>query len=154
MNEGNPLFFLGPMLLVRIGKPFPDAQIPENHKFDSQYALVDTGANIGGIDPAIAEKMNLPLIDSMDVGGWGGVNKHDVYAASVHIVGLDMVSHSARLVAAPLPQHSRVLLGRDFLRHVVMLYDGMNSELLFAKSPTLKVGFVQQANEPSSSKSN
>ena len=144
------------MLPVAIGKPSPN-QISKSHLFGEEQlmALVDTGANIGGIDPSIAVEMNLPLIDSIDVEGWGGVNKHDVYAASVHIVGLDMANHSARLVAAPLPKHSKVLLGRDFLRHVVMLYDGMNNELLFAKSPTLKVQlhFDQKANKPSSSKS-
>ena len=154
MNEKSSLFDLGPVLPVMIGKPLSDALIPQNHKFDNHHALVDTGANIGGIDPDIAEKMDLPWIDSMDIGGWGGVNEHDVYAASVLIVGLDMTYHSTRLVAAPLPQHSKVLLGRDFLRHVVMLYDGMNNELLFAKSPTLKVQFAHKANEPFSSKSN
>ncbi|MEJ0033485.1 MAG: retroviral-like aspartic protease family protein [Bacteroidota bacterium] len=128
------LIQFGPTIYVNIGfdgkwKPgVPVAPIPGVTKIE---ALVDTGATRSCIDDALAQSLNLPVVDMQPLGGVSGTLMSKVYLAQVHVPSLQRTIYGTfngvHLVAGG--QTHRALLGRTFLRGHIMTYNGNTGEV-------------------------
>jgi len=123
----------GPTLFVDIGfdpsfrighlaLPVP-APVPGITKIS---ALVDTGATESCIDTLLATQINLPIIDRRTIAGVSGAQEVNVYLAQIHIPSLAFTIYGGfagvHLMAGG--QTHRALLGRTFLQHYTMVYEG------------------------------
>lgn len=123
---------LGPTLLVDIGLKSrsvageaPD--LPEK----KVKALIDTGAGGDCIDDELARRLRLPIHDEGEISGVGGRHRAFIYTARIYVPSLD------RLLFQPFTgvrlsegeQWHRVILGRSFLRHYRLAYDGMTGQV-------------------------
>jgi hypothetical protein len=97
-------------------------------------ALLDTGARESCIDLAIAEKMTLPVIDRRPVSAAGGVGEADFHLAQIHVPKLRFTI-TGRFAALPLARSGfrhEVILGRSFLDHFRLTYDGPTADVQLA----------------------
>jgi predicted aspartyl protease len=92
----------------------------------SGLALIDTGATSTCVDQAAAEKLQLPVIDVVNVASASHASaQQNVYPIRVEVVGLPIAINAPRAIGAPLQsQGILVLLGRDVLQHCVLVYNG------------------------------
>ena len=119
----------GPTLMVRIGfsPDFPTgtpSQLDEAQ--DLWPALVDTGAGTTCIDARLAIALNLPVINQRIVSGVHGEGMVNIHPAQIYVPALS-VSFSGAFAGAHLiggGQPHYALIGRDFLRHFRLTYDG------------------------------
>jgi len=119
----------GPTLFVDIGfdptytgppAPPPLAAVTE------LQALVDTGATECCIDNLLAATLKLPLVDRRPISGSAGQHMANVYLAQVHVPTLNFTIYGAFAgveLAAGGQWHS-ALIGRTFLQHFTMVYEG------------------------------
>jgi predicted aspartyl protease len=121
---------LGPTLLVDIGfdpsfKPAIPIQIPVPGIRDVQ-ALVDTGAAESCIDSLLAAQLKLPIVDRRRIAGVGGAQEVNVHLAQVRVPSLDQTIYGAFAAVhlAAGGQAHLALLGRTFLQHFTMTYEG------------------------------
>jgi predicted aspartyl protease len=119
----------GPTLLVDIGfdqNYVQGGQAPPQLAATKLWALVDTGASECCIDSDLAQKLNLPVVDRRHIAGVSGRKEVDVYLAHVHIPSLTFTMYGpfagVDLIAGG--QRHYALIGRTFLRHFNMVYDG------------------------------
>ena len=129
--EGRPerLVSVGASLPVQIGLDlsFRSAIGAPPQLPDTLYsALIDTGAIGNAIDLALAVSLELPAAGRQDIGGVHGVQEAQLYQAQIYIPALDFTIYErmagVRLVEGGQPYAA--LLGRTFLRHFTMTYDG------------------------------
>lgn len=118
----------GPTLQVRIGFDSsyqPGDPVPTIPAL-SHAALVDTGAQETSIDADLARSLNLPVAGSLRVTGVLGSREVTTYHAQFYIPSLHWViaGHFAgvQLASEGMPFHA--LIGRHFLRHARLTYDG------------------------------
>ena len=122
------LAIVGPTVHVKIG-------FDPNHRMDSENlpalpdtlhpALVDTGASESCIDSALAEALKLPVVDRKPISGALGPGESDIYVAQVYVPNAGTISGrfaGVHLLAGGQPHYA--LLGRLFLLHFEMLYNG------------------------------
>lgn len=118
----------GPTLVVDIGfdSHWQPSDVLPAAGITGLYALVDTGATESCIDNLLAAQLNLPVVDRRSVSGVHGRGEVYVYLAQVRIPTLNYVIYGtfagAELRAGGL-LHS-ALIGRTFLRHFRMIYEG------------------------------
>jgi predicted aspartyl protease len=124
----------GPTLLVDVGfDPNYNSSSttpPVPGKTELQ-ALVDTGATESCIDSLLAAQLNLPIVDKRMTAGAHGAKEVNVYMAQVRIPSLDRTivgSFSGVDLLAGGQAHS-ALIGRTFLRHLKMTYDGPSGKV-------------------------
>ena len=89
-------------------------------------ALIDTGATENCIDSSVAAQLGLVQVDTEAVSGIAGLAQLPVYVARIDIPALQ-ISIPGRFRGVHLAaggQPYGALLGRSFLRHYVMLYEG------------------------------
>jgi hypothetical protein len=132
---------MGPTLLVDIGfeqtydptKPGP----APNLQMKGLRALVDTGASESCIDAGLAMQLNLPIIDRRIVAGVGGQHDVNVHLGHIHIPSLFFMLYGAfaavNLIAGGQPHYA--LIGRTFLRHFTMLYEGHTGLVKLSMAP-------------------
>jgi predicted aspartyl protease len=137
------LIQLGPKLLVQVGfdpgydprSPGRVARLPEH----PIVALVDTGASISCIDIHLAKSLELPEVDAITAVTADGPTHAVAYLAQVHSPSLKFTLHGrcAGLRIAALTHPHVMLIGRDFLSHFRLLYDGPsgNVELVDPEAP-------------------
>lgn len=89
-------------------------------------ALVDSGASESCIDTVAATALKLPIVDRRPIAGVGGQHVANIYLAQIHIPTLAYTIFGAfagvNLVAGG--QSHMALIGRSFLRHFTMVYEG------------------------------
>ena len=120
---------LGPTLPVYVGfdtgyweGSAPEPELPA----ERLPALVDTGASNSCIDSELARRLGLPVVNAETIGGVGGVLTVDVYWAQLYVPQLD-IGFTGPVAGVHLnagQQPHQVLIGRDFLRHFTMVYEG------------------------------
>jgi predicted aspartyl protease len=97
-------------------------------------ALVDTGATESCIDSDLARVLQLPIVDRQAIAGVHGASETNVCLAQIHVpdLGFTMYGRFAvvHLAAGGLP-HS-ALLGRNFLQHFTMTYEGKNGVVILS----------------------
>ena len=127
----------GPTISVEIGidRDFqPGVGRRPNLPPDRYLALVDTGATESCIDLELAMALDLPVVSRGPVLGVGGVIETNDYRAQIHIPELNFT------VTGPFAGvHIRsdghpfyALLGRTFLRHFSMHYDGRTGAVIIS----------------------
>lgn len=125
--EPDSLVRFGPTLKVLIGfDPHFRPDSPPGLAANEYHALVDTGASDSCIDSVVASALKLPVIDRINVAGAHGSGEVNVYLAQIKITALDCTIYGrfagVHLHAGGQP-HS-ALIGRTFLRHMTMEYNG------------------------------
>ena len=129
--EGHParLSSDGPSLLVQIGLDLDfrsDSDARPQLPGRLYPALIDTGAFDNAIDLALAISLNLPAAGQFEVAGVHGLRETNLYLAQIYIPALDFTIYgqlgAVRLAEGGQPYAA--LLGRTFLRHFTMTYDG------------------------------
>jgi predicted aspartyl protease len=132
----NLLVYFGPTLLVNIGfdKAWVDAGISSSIPIagiTDVKALVDTGATESCIDDMLAAQLNLPVIDKRQIAGISGQHEVNIYLAQIHFPALPFTIYGAfagvHLVAGG--QSHSALIGRTFLQHFTMIYDGKTGDV-------------------------
>jgi len=123
------LSLLGPTLLVDIGfdkdwratgKTVPVKGLQGVH------ALVDTGASESCIDALVATQVGLPVVDRRPIAGVGGKHMVNMYLAQIYVptLAFTIFGAFAGVDLAAGGQEHRALIGRTFLRHFTMVYEG------------------------------
>lgn len=118
---------IGPTVHVDIGRRSRSAPgQPPDLDGKRIKALIDTGAGGDCIDETLATQLGLPITDSGMIGGVGGRHQASIYTARLYVPALKRLLFQrftgVRLAEGAQPH--RVLLGRTFLRHYRMTYDG------------------------------
>lgn len=141
----------GPTLFVNIGfdASFKPGIIPSAAPRGLNVgALVDTGATESCIDSMLAANLGLPLIDVRAIAGVGGSQKANFYLAQIHVPSLNFTIHGAfagvHLVSGG--QWHQAIIGRTFLRHCKMIYDGTTGTVLISHT----LGIPPKAHTPPS----
>ena len=135
----NPLDLIqyGPTINVQIGydpdyRPTPGqrAQLPP----ELLPALVDTGAQESALDAELANSLNLPVQKRHQIAGAGGLFETTIYLAQIYIPELDFTIEepfdSANLTSSGQPYSA--LIGRTFLRHFNMAYEGRTGSVIIS----------------------
>lgn len=89
-------------------------------------ALIDTGATRSCIDNTLALELDLPTVDQETMAGIGGLFLSNIYVAQIDIPDLRVVYYG-RFSGVNLSEGGvthRVLLGRSFLQHFALTYEG------------------------------
>lgn len=130
------LYLFGPVLRVLIGFDIDPREpgAPTMPVFRCP-ALVDTGATDSSIDSALATRLGLRVIDEKHVSTTGGSETFNVYSGRLEVSELNFVKCGPLLGANLSGGHQPygALLGRDFLRHCSMHYDGPTGSVKISK---------------------
>lgn len=134
--SGLQLVHFGPTLPVRIGfdanyRPGNKIILPE----DEYPALVDTGAVQSCIDSELASALQLPIVDRTNVAGALGKGPVNMHLAQIYIPALDSVTYGefagVHLNAGGQPHTA--LIGRTFLQHYSMNYNGTTGSVILSR---------------------
>jgi predicted aspartyl protease len=125
----NLLMIFGPTLFADIGFDshyWSQTNQPPISSIQKVQALVDTGAAESCIDNVLAVELNLPIVNRRSISGAHGSHPTNIYLAQVHIPSLKFTIHGefagVDLIAGG--QIHKTLIGRTFLRHFTMVYEG------------------------------
>jgi hypothetical protein len=125
----------GPTILVDIGFDPKFTFVPGNPApvpgLTGLNALVDTGATESCIDSLLAAQLNLPVVDRRMTAGAHGSKEVNVHLAQVRVPSLGFTIYGAFAgvdLRAGGQAHS-ALIGRTFLRHFRMIYEGTNGNV-------------------------
>lgn len=125
------LVSFGPTLQVNIGFD-PAFQIgkadvpPPMAGISNVSALVDTGASESCIDNLVAANLKLPIVNRREISGIAGKHEVNVYLAQIHVISLNFTIYGA-FAGVDLRaggQAHVALIGRTFLSHFTMIYEG------------------------------
>jgi hypothetical protein len=119
----------GPTVFVDIGfdatyQPGPKSKpVPS---ITGVWALVDTGAMESCIDSLLAASLNLPIIDRRTISRVSGPKEVNVHLAQIHVPALVFTQYGAfaAVDVAAGGQRHLALIGRTFLQHFKMVYEG------------------------------
>lgn len=97
--------------------------------------LVDTGATRSCLDLMLIQGLELPVVGREHVAGVHGIQESNLYMAEITVPPLDLRLRG-RFIGLPLETSGlpRVLLGRDVLTRLQMVYDGRTGSLTLAIS--------------------
>ena len=121
----------GPTLSVNIGFDpgyQPNNPVTPTPGITGVWALVDTGAVASCIDSTLAASLNLPIIDRQTISGVSGPRTVNMRLAQIHIPTLNFTIYGsfAAVDLAAGGQRHLALIGRTFLQHFTMTYEGRN----------------------------
>lgn len=128
----------GPVVAVQVEIPAALAsqlqqanQVPPNPV--AGLALIDTGATISAVDAAVVQQLGVQPVGVTSVGTAGGPHQQALYPARFvfpgtpippiefsQLLGANLVGQAVAGQQGPLI----ALLGRDILRHFVLVYNG------------------------------
>ena len=95
---------------------------------------MDTGAMESAIDAELAVSLNLPALGHSQIAGAGGLFEATVYLAQIYIPELDFTIDgpfdSANLATSGQPYYA--LIGRTFLMHFNMAYEGRTGSVIIS----------------------
>ena len=97
-------------------------------------ALVDTGALESCIDDELAMRLNLPVLARRQVSGVGGTLDVNEYMAQIYVPELNFTIlgpfAGVHLAAGHQPHYA--LIGRTFLQHFNMAYEGRTGSVILS----------------------
>ena len=132
---------LGPLLPVTITVPVRLKQYLEAHGFEAHpsrhgYALIDTGAALSAVDDRVMQELEIPILEQMDTTMPHGPGSSNVYNASASFAPIGKLDVTLEgVLGCYLGERQEgepeiiMLLGRDLLRNLVVLYDGPNARV-------------------------
>ena len=102
-------------------------------------ALVDTGAGESCIDSTLAAQLNLPIVDKRTVSGVHGAQDVNMHLAQIRVpsLNIDILGAFAGVHLAAGGQLHQALIGRTFLRHFTMTYEGHTGTVRITSAPPL-----------------
>ena len=110
---------------------------------EAEYkAFIDTGAGMNCIDSLVAEFLYLPVIDQEPIAGVHGQEMLNIYLGRISVPSLG-VTQSGQFIGVHLTAGGKgysVLLGRTFLRHMKMTYDGKSGSAMREARDLLEFG--------------
>lgn len=99
-------------------------------------ALIDTGAFATAVDVEVFEKLGITPIDRLPTNTPHGASTSDIYPATVSFPALGLENlPMERLIGCKLQWAGEndsdilMLLGRDLLKHFLMVYNGKHSDV-------------------------
>ena len=126
----------GPIVQVAIGiaQTFADQLLQQGTALPSPVsgnALIDTGASTTCIDDAIAQSMGLPAIDVVTMASASHAStQQNVYPIHMQIVGSPIRAEVHNAIGANLAVQGIIaLIGRDFLQHCTLHYNGFTGAI-------------------------
>lgn len=132
LSAADLLVQIGPTLLVDIGLKSRAAP-GERPDLDGKRikALIDTGAGGDCIDEDLAQELRLPITEVGEISGVGGRHQACIYTARLYVPALSrlLFQQFTGVKLTEGRQFQRVLLGRTFLRHYRLIYDGMTGQV-------------------------
>jgi len=127
---------LGPTIQVDIGLKSRTAGALPDLPEKKVKALIDTGAGGDCIDDELARRLGLPIHDEGFISGVGGRHRAFIYTARIYVPKLDKLLFQpftgVRLFEGE--QWHRVILGRTFLRHYRLAYNGASGQVEITES--------------------
>lgn len=88
-------------------------------------AMLDTGASISAIDRSLAARLGLVQVGSVPISGVTGVQEQPVFTARLTFDRPAATFDPVRLTGAAIGvQQFHVLVGRDVMERMVLVYDG------------------------------
>ena len=123
------LLLHGPILPVVVGYDLVYGSAndaPPGSPAPTVVAIIDTGADSNCVDEDLAISLNLPKVGESTVSAAHGTMAANVYRGQIFIPELDWTLEG-RLLGVSFgaeQQQWSVILGRTFLQHCVMNYDG------------------------------
>lgn len=132
------LINFGPTVLVDIGFDSswrPNASIAPTLAAEKLWALIDTGATTSCIDQMLAASLGLPIVDLQPIAGSNGKHIVNMYLAQIHVPALGFTQHGmfAGVDLQGGGQTHRALIGRTFLRHFELHYEGHSGTVRLTK---------------------
>ncbi len=93
--------------------------------------LIDTGASQTCIDDAAAQTMGLPVIGKSKMASASqSASDCNIYPVHIEFVGGQIALDVLQAPGATLTAHGILaLIGRDFLQHCTMFYNGMMGQI-------------------------
>ena len=137
-DQPNELIRYGPTLYVDIG--FDASFIPAEGSVPNLQAkllpaLVDTGAMESCIDSALAQVLNLPIVNRRNVSGAHGAAPVNVHLAHIYVPSLNHTIYGqfagVHLTAGGQPHTA--LIGRTFLQRFTMTYNGATGDVVLER---------------------
>ena len=94
-------------------------------------ALIDTGASVTCVDDTLAQQLGLPAIDVVQMmSASHAATQQNVYPIEIEIVGSAIRINVPRAIGAALAAQGIVaLIGRDFLQHCTLFYNGITGAI-------------------------
>lgn len=128
----------GPTLFVDIGLDLnyqPRSRRVPSPSIQHIHALVDTGSAQTCIDNVLAAQLGLPILDKWPISGVHGKHLSNIYIAQIHVPALKFTIHGqfAGVDLAAGGQIHKVLIGRTFLQHFTMVYEGITGAVALFK---------------------
>ena len=93
----------------------------------SGVALIDTGASSTCIDSDIAQQMQLPVVNVVNVASASHAStQQNVYPVQIEVVGFPISIETPNAIGASLRAQGLIaLIGRDVLQHCTLFYNGI-----------------------------
>jgi len=134
----------GPTLLVDIGLDTDfrpgEATGPPSLPATRIKAIIDTAASINCIDIELALALKLSPVDHGYIGGMDGRTEVDLFNVQVYVPALEWTDygHFAAVNLSASGHGHDVVLGRSFLRHWALVYEGATGIAQIIRSDAFK----------------
>ena len=139
-SPGEPRLLLrrGLLLPVVVSRPTSRKNAPNGTQDSNGISingLIDTGAVRSCLDLMFTRSLELPVVGREHVAGVHGIQDANLYMAEISVAQLNMKIRG-RFIGLPLELAGlpRVLLGRDFLSRLKMVYDGRSGSVTLTVS--------------------
>ncbi|MBA3601301.1 MAG: hypothetical protein H0W45_08715 [Acidobacteria bacterium] len=126
----------GPIVQIVVGlaQSFTDQLLQQGQSLPppiSGNALIDIGASTTCIDDLAAQNLGLPAIDVVQMTSASHTStQQNVYPIQMQIVGSPIRVEVPRSIGANLAaQGLLALIGRDYLQHCTLFYNGLTGEI-------------------------
>lgn len=138
INCGRPnrleLVIAGPCVEINIGFD-PNCTPGQTPRPSISYvqALIDSGASHSSIDETLASQLGLPAVDKLPIDGISGG-----YMATIYMAQIQFSNHPftiwGRFAGVNLSRRRfKTLIGRTFLQHFTMHYDGQTGAVTLTR---------------------
>lgn len=93
----------------------------------SGMALIDTGASTTCVDDSVAQQMQLPVVNVVNIASASHAStKQNVYPIQIEVIGLPISIETPNAIGAALGAQGLIaLIGRDVLQHCTLFYNGI-----------------------------
>ena len=129
--DSSALTIQGPLIHVAISvPPSLEKYLAENNQPIPNpitgIGLIDTGASITCVDQEVITKLDVPAVGYTDVFTPSGGERQNTHPAKIAFPGTNLpeINFNAVLASKLKAQKIIALLGRDVLRHFMLVYNG------------------------------
>ena len=139
LHSSEHLARVGPRLRVQVAVPESLAAALNERGEDVSgpeegFALFDTGASATCADESVLLRLGLSPVDTLRIATPSGTSVASVYVCALYFPGSQMPDlNEVFVIGAQLQnQNYAVLIGRDILKDMILIYDGPGARITFA----------------------